>query len=166
MDEGILLLRLSLAVLVAGHGAQKLLGVFGGAGIKGTAPLFAAWGLQPAAPMVALAGGLEIAGAVSIASGLGTILGVCVVFGTMLVASAVSWKKGLWAAKGGYELPLAYALIALAIGVAGPGAYSIDHAVGLPDMSGITFALGAAVVSALGALPLLLRINRATRAAT
>jgi putative oxidoreductase len=163
MDEGILLLRLILAVLVAGHGAQKLLGWFGGGGISGTAPLFAAWGLQPPRLMVTIAGGLEIAGALLLAFGAATILGVCLIFGTMLVASAVSWNKGLWAAKGGYELPLVYGLVTLVIAVTGPGGYSIDHAAELPAFSGIPFGIGAAAVSALGAAPLLLRIIRATK---
>ncbi|MCZ9880227.1 DoxX family protein [Arthrobacter sp. B2a2-09] len=163
MDDGILLLRLILAALVAGHGAQKLLGWFGGGGIQGTTPLFASWGLQPARLMVAVAGGLELIGSALIAAGAATILGSCIVFGTMLVASAVTWKKGLWAAKGGFELPLVYGLVALAIGATGPGDYSVDQVIGLLNFSGINFAIGAAAIAALGAAPLLLRIARATK---
>ena len=36
MDFGILIARIVLGVLMAGHGAQKLFGWFGGGGIQGT----------------------------------------------------------------------------------------------------------------------------------
>lgn len=163
MDEGVLILRLFLAVLIAGHGVQKLFGWFGGGGVRGTAPLFAGWGLQPAGLMVAVAGALELVGALLIATGTATILGVSIVFGTMLVAASVSWSKGLWAAKGGYELPLFYGLVALVLGVTGPGRLSVDHVLGLAGYSGILLAVSAAAVGAIGASPLLVRITKTLR---
>ncbi|MDQ1060827.1 putative oxidoreductase [Arthrobacter globiformis] len=163
MDEGILLLRVVLAVLVACHGTQKLFGWFGGGGIQGTAPLFAAWGLRPAPLMVAVAGTLEVAGAASIASGTVSILGTALVFGTMLVAASVSRQNGIWAAKGGYELPLLYGLIALGLGVTGPGRYSVDQALALPDFTGMGYTAAAAALSFIGASPLLIRTTRTAR---
>ncbi|MFE4542326.1 DoxX family protein [Arthrobacter sp. NPDC056727] len=163
MDEGILLLRAALAVLVACHGAQKLFGWFGGGGIQGTAPLFAAWGLRPAPLMVAVAGTLEMAGAASIASGTVSILGAALVFGTMLVAASVSRHNGIWAAKGGYELPLLYGLVALGLGVTGPGRYSIDQALDLPGYTGIGYTAAAAALSVIVASPLIIRITRTAR---
>ena len=47
MDSGILIARLVLGLLMAAHGAQKLLGWFGGHGIVGTAGFFEALGFKP-----------------------------------------------------------------------------------------------------------------------
>ena len=46
-DLGLLTLRLTAGSLMAGHGAQKLFGVFGGHGIEGTAGWLGALGLKP-----------------------------------------------------------------------------------------------------------------------
>jgi putative oxidoreductase len=133
---------------------------FGGGGIRGTASLFTAWGLHPAPVMVAVARGMELAGAALIASGAAAILGAA---GTMLVAGSVSWRRGLWAAKGGYELQLLYGLVALVIGVTGPGRYSIDKTLELPGYSGIGFTACAAVLGLIGDAPLLIRVRRSTK---
>ncbi|MDX6514612.1 MAG: putative oxidoreductase, partial [Gaiellaceae bacterium] len=42
MASGVLLLRLVLGATMAGHGAQKLFGVFGGPGPQGAAGFFGA----------------------------------------------------------------------------------------------------------------------------
>jgi putative oxidoreductase len=50
MEYGILLLRLVVGLLFAGHGAQKLFGWFGGGGPAGTAGFFGSLGYRwPAA---------------------------------------------------------------------------------------------------------------------
>ena len=40
-------------------------------------------------------------------------------------------KNGLWNSKRGIELPLVYAIGALALAFTGPGSHSVDRAVGL-----------------------------------
>src|SRR5260370_16826525 len=49
-DMGLLVLRLITGGLIAGHGAQKLFGWFGGSGLKGTAAIFESIGLKPGPP--------------------------------------------------------------------------------------------------------------------
>ena len=51
MDTGILIIRLFFGLDMAGHGARKLLGWFGGHGIKGTGRLFESIGFRPGAAL-------------------------------------------------------------------------------------------------------------------
>ena len=158
MDEGILLLRLLLGTLMAGHALQKLLGWFDGLGINGTAALFERWGLRPPRVMVATAGTSELVGAVLIVTGTFTALGVACVVGTMLVAASVNFTNGLWATKGGYELPAVYGLLGLGIGLVGPGRYSVDYQAGLITYASRAFVLLAAAAGVMGAVPLVIRV--------
>src|SRR5215208_1738361 len=57
MSYGILLLRLVLGATLAAHGAQKLFGVLGGGGPRGTVGFFARLGFR-APLLMALAAGL------------------------------------------------------------------------------------------------------------
>lgn len=65
-----LLLRGSLGAVFFAHGAQKLFGLFGGAGLQGSATGFEAMGLKPALLLALLAGAMEFAGAILLAVGL------------------------------------------------------------------------------------------------
>ena len=44
------------------------------------------------------------------------------------------WGKGFWNSKGGIEFPFTLGSIAAINGLAEPGAYSLDRALGLPAM--------------------------------
>ena len=48
MDVALLILRLTIGLLVAGHGAQKLFGLFGGYGLRGTSTFLGSVGYRPA----------------------------------------------------------------------------------------------------------------------
>lgn len=163
LDLGLLLLRLGLAALLAGHALQKSLGWFRGMGLARTADAFEAWGFRPGRPHVLLATTCELVGAVLLATGLLTRLGCAVVIGTMIVAAAPNAVNGLWAHLGGCEVPVTYAGIAVALAVTGPGRISIDHAAGLPDGDG--WGAAAIVVGVLAAVPPLLNRRRAVRTA-
>ena len=47
MDIGLLLVRVTVGLLMAAHGAQKLLGWFGGPGLARAAGLFEGLGFRP-----------------------------------------------------------------------------------------------------------------------
>ncbi len=126
MDIALLILRLVIGVLIAGHGAQKLFGWFGGHGLKGTAGWLGSAGFQPAGGWAVLAGLSEFGGGVLFALGLFSPLGTLGISAAMLIAiTKVHWPK-VWAAEGGYEHPLINLAVAAAVGIAGPGAYSLD----------------------------------------
>ncbi|MBO0843532.1 MAG: DoxX family protein [Nocardioides sp.] len=159
---GLLVLRLLLAALLAGHALQKLAGWFQGMGPTRTGEMFETWGFRPGRQMVLLAGACEIAGAFLLATGLITRLGCAIVIGTMIVAAAPNAKNGLWAHLGGCEVPVVYAGLGVVLAITGPGTLSLDHAFGIPD-GHVGGALVAVVVGVLASIPPLLRRNQALR---
>jgi putative oxidoreductase len=131
MTVGLLIIRVVLGLLLVGHGAQKLLGWFGGPGLSGTAGFFDSVGYRPGRRMAMLAGLAEVTGGALVALGLLTPLGAAIVLGTMFAAAAAHSSNGLWGANGGYEMPLLYAVTALGLGFTGPGRVSLDNLLGL-----------------------------------
>ncbi len=128
----LLLLRLVTGGLLIGHGAQKLFGAFGGKGVEGTAKGFRKMGLDPAEEWAQVAGAAEIAGGGLIALGVLSPIGPIITTAPMIVA----WRKGhgdkpIWSNQGGAELPLTNLTIATALILAGPGAISVDHVLGI-----------------------------------
>ncbi len=75
MDLALIVLRLSVGLLLVGHGAQKLFGWFGGHGLHGTAQWLASIGFRPARAWALLAGILEFGGGLLFTLGLVTPLG-------------------------------------------------------------------------------------------
>lgn len=166
LNVGLLLLRLGLALLLAGHASQKLFGWFRGAGPAGTGAMFEQWGFQPGPAMAILAGLSEAAGAAAIALGLLTPGGCAVIIGTMIVAAAPNAPKGLWAHLGGCEVPVVYAGLGAVIAFTGPGQYSLDHAIGLTGFGGLGWGLAAVAVGTIAAVPPLLRRRAVLRHVT
>jgi len=128
------LVRLATGLLLVPHGAQKLFGLFGGYGIAATGAYFdTKLGLHPGVAFAALAGFIEFFGGLAIALGLLTRLAALGVVALMAVAVfAVHLGNGFFWTAGGFEYPLMWALLALAILFRGGGAYSLDRRLGLP----------------------------------
>jgi putative oxidoreductase len=124
---GLLILRLVAGLTLAAHGAQKFFGWFEGSGFTGTLKMQERMGLKPAwlwAFLVILG---EFGGGLSLALGFLTPLGAAGCFGIMLMAILKThWKNGFWNSKRGLEFPLSLLAISVAIGLMGPGSYSLD----------------------------------------
>ena len=148
MAIGLLVLRVLVGGLFAAHGAQKLFGWFGGYGIKGTGGFFESLGYRPGPLMAFVAGASELGGGLLLAAGLATPLAAAAIVGVMINAIfSAKRKAGLF---GGYEIDLLYAAVAAAVGFTGPGAYSLDRALGW-TLSGWEWGAGAIVVAVVTA---------------
>src|SRR5712692_228010 len=153
LNVGLLILRLGVGLIVAGHGAQKLFGWWEGPRITGFAGGLEKMGIRPPRFWAVAAGLAEFVGGLLLASGFLSPLGSFAVMASMAVAiMTVHLSRGFWNSKGGLEFPLSLLIAALALSVTGPGAYSLDAALRLhlPEPAAwIAGALGVAVGVAL-----------------
>jgi putative oxidoreductase len=152
-DLGLLILRLALGGLLAGHGSQKLFGWFSGPGLKGTTGWLESLGLKPGTPWATAASASEFGGGMLTTLGLLHPLGPLSTMGAMIMATAKAhWGKPIWATKGGAELPVTNMATALALTLTGPGRFSLDQVFGirLPRVLVIAVALVEAVMVAIG----------------
>ena len=149
----LLFLRVALGLLLVAHGSQKLFGWFGGQGFVKTTGFLAMQGFRPAW-LWSLFGGLgEFGGGLLLALGLLSPLGALGIFAAMLMAVLkFHWSKGFWETKGGYEYPLMLGLLALVLGLTGPGSYSLDALLGfaLPLPLFLALLVVAALVVVVG----------------
>lgn len=159
VSAGLLAARLVLGGLMAGHGAQKLLGWFGGPGLRATAGGMEHLGFRPGLPFALAAAVTEVASGVLVLLGLGGPIGPALMVSVMLVAAvSAHLKQGLWAQNGGYEMALLYGAVAFALALTGPGALSADAALGLTPLWTPAFAwIALGVGLAGGAANLLAR---------
>jgi putative oxidoreductase len=123
----VLPLRLALGVIFIAHGAQKLFGAFGGAGISGTAQFFERIGLAPATAFAVVVGLVEFVGGALVLVGLLTrwaaLLLAIDMLGAILV---VHLRHGLFASSGGFEFPLSLLAASLTLVILGAQSASID----------------------------------------
>jgi putative oxidoreductase len=123
------MVRIASGLILIPHGAQKLFGMFGG-NINGTAGFFTKVGLEPALPLAYLVGGVEFFGGILIAIGLYTRIAAAGSVILLLVAAIqvhmIFLDKGFFWTKLGYEYPLLWAILNLAIFFRGGGKFSVD----------------------------------------
>jgi putative oxidoreductase len=152
MELGLFIIHVTVGALLAGHGAQKLFGLFGGHGVEGTGGFMESLGMRPGRHMALAAGSSEFFGGILLALGLATPLAAVLIGSTMLVASLTAHAgKGPWATNGGWELPLTYAIVAIGLAFNGAGQWSLDNAIGW-NVAGFWWGFGATVVSILGGI--------------
>jgi putative oxidoreductase len=152
MDLGLLIARVVFGLLMAGHGAQKLLGWFGGYGIAGTGGFFEGVGFKPGRLFVIAASAGEIVSGLLIALGLFGPVGPAILLSVMIVAAvAVHWNKGILGANG-IELPLLYATAAVTFALTGPGRFSLDALLGLGALWTPAVVAGVLVAGIAGGL--------------
>lgn len=131
MDTGLLIIRIVVGLLFVGHGAQKLFGMFGGYGPKGTGGWMESVGIKPGVAMAVIAGLMELIGGALFAVGLLTPVAAVLIALAMIGAIKVHAPNGIWSTANGYEYPLVMLAIAIGVALAGAGAYSLDSALNL-----------------------------------
>ncbi|MCM2578729.1 DoxX family protein [Streptomyces meridianus] len=138
-DAGLLVLRLAVGALFAVHGAQKLVGWFGGAGLDGTGHFFEKAGYPAGRTMAAVAGACELAGGVGLILGLFMPFAAAALVGVMINAVAVKWSGGFFAPSG-IEFEATLLAVTTALTLAGPGRIATDHV--LPGLRNHRLARG------------------------
>jgi putative oxidoreductase len=110
--------------------------------------------------MAVVAGASEAGAGVLLALGLLTPLASAAIIGTLVVAGSVHWSAGVWGQNGGYEMALLYVTGGLALAFTGPGAYSLDNALGLDSFAGNGWGFAALAAGALSGLAVVARGRR------
>ena len=152
MDGAILVLRVVVGLLVAGHGAQKIFGWFGGHGMAGFRGWLHSMGFRPPLLWSWMGALAEFGGGALLTLGLFSPVGSIAISSSMLTAIArVHWPK-VWNTEHGFELPLTYLVVALTVAAMGPGAYSLDAvlATALPTPVAVALGIAALVGWAIG----------------
>jgi len=137
-DVAALVMRLTLALVFFPHGAQKVLGWFGGGGATATIQGFSKMGLPPAITVLVLAA--EFGGSLLLLVGFLTRLaalgiGCVMAAATLMVHSKVGFFMN-WAGmqKGeGFEYHLLALGLCIAVLIKGAGALSVDRALSRED---------------------------------
>ena len=167
-DLALALVRVVVGLVIAAHGAQKVLGVWGGPGLAGWTQGVTRMGLRPPVFWAWVSAFAELAGGIAFA--VGFLLPVVAAALTIQMGVAIArahWGKGFWNTKGGIEFPFTLGAIAAINGVADPGAYSLDRALGVPPLGTgvyvIVLVVGAVayLVSSRAASAERTKVNRA-----
>lgn len=157
-DLALLLLRASLGLMMAAHGYAKF---FRGGKIDGTAGWFDSMGMRPGKVHALLAASTELGAGLLLAVGLATSLAAAGIVGVMAVAGWTTHREKFFILDNGWEYVYIIAVAAVAVATLGPGAVSIDHAVGLDttldDWTGLALSAGLGLASAVALLAVFYR---------
>jgi putative oxidoreductase len=137
-DYSLTIMRLVLGLVFTAHGAQKMLGWFGGNGFSASMGMFTYY-LHIPAPLAFLAIAAEFFGGIGLLVGLlGRVAALGIVTNMVVAVLMVHYKFGLfmnWAGaqKGeGIEYHLLAIALGLAIVIKGSGALSVDRFLSTP----------------------------------
>ncbi|MFF7944705.1 DoxX family protein [Nocardia gamkensis] len=151
-DVALLLVRVVLGATMIAHGVNHWVG---GGKIAGTADWFGGLGLRQPVLQAWLSVLTEIAAGGLLVLGLLTSFAAAAVISVMLVAGLLAHRaNGFFVFKEGYEYVLVLGVVALALGILGPGRLSLDRAAGI-DITGWAgggIALTLGVVATAGLL--------------
>ena len=117
------LIRFVAGAMLVPHGYAKVFG-----GIEGTTKFFASVGLEPALILAWYVGLLELVGGVCVAFGFLTRFMSAQLVGLLAVATFyIHLPSGFLWVKGGFEYPLFWMVIMIAITIQGGGKLSVDN---------------------------------------
>lgn len=130
VDISLLILRLAGAAVFTAHGAQKLFGAFGGAGLEATMSDQGPGGGGIVGLLVAIGeffGGIGLL--LGILSRFSALANIVIMIGAIAL---VTGPNGFFLASGGYEYNLALIALTAPILLCGPGRFALSRIVPLP----------------------------------
>ena len=152
VDIALLAFRCAIGAVMFAHGWNHL---FRGGKVQGTAGWFESLGMRPGVLHAWVASLAELAAGVSLVLGLLTPLGAAAVVGTMTVALITNHRGNgffIFRPGEGWEYVMTLIACGVALGVVGPGQWSLDEALDLFQTDGLPVpgGLGLAIVLAAG----------------
>jgi putative oxidoreductase len=129
VDLALLVLRVSVGLTLAAHGANKVKG-----GLDNAGSWFASMGMRNGALQARVAAATELGAGSLLALGLLTPFAAAGVIGIMVVAGVIAHRQNgffVFRPGQGWEYVYILGVAAFAIGAMGPGDWSIDHAIGI-----------------------------------
>jgi len=156
-DLGLFLLRVTVGVLLALRGLQKLFGVFSGPGIDGFTAILTDAGFEQARILAVAGGALELIGGVMLVVGLATPVAAAGLLGLVGLGAAIRLTGPetvalLGETTRGLDTSILYGVALLALLFAGPGRWSADRRWAWsyrPRFSGLVWLLVALAAAAL-----------------
>lgn len=119
------IIRLSVGIMMIPHGYGK---IFNDNGIERTAKFFSSISIEPSIFFAWYVGIIEFVGGICVAIGFLTRLFSIQLVGILFVATfIVHFNNGFLWIKGGYEYPLMWMIIMIAVTFRGGGKLSIDN---------------------------------------
>jgi putative oxidoreductase len=150
MNAGRVFARAVVGGLFAAHGTQKLFGWFGGPGLEGTSGMMESLELRPGRRNALAVSLAETGGGTLLVLGAFTPVAAAALTGSMVTAiRKVHFAKGFFNMNGGYEFNLALIAVLAALVDGGPGAPSVDSALGIEE-TGPVWAVAAIAAGAAG----------------
>jgi putative oxidoreductase len=167
-DAALLVLRLGIGLIFAVHGAQKILGWWGGSGFAGWEAVMERMGFRPARLFAAISAAAELVGGLAIAVGFLTPIAATALVGqSLVIIFAAHWSRGFFNRDNGYEFPLSLVSGIVAVLLLGAGAVSVDALVGFAVAPEVRVGLvGLGILGGLAtlAIPRLFPASRDTAA--
>ncbi len=125
-DLGLLLMRGMLGSVFIFHGAQKLFGVWDGAGLGGFATWLESMNLPYPAYAAVLAGAAEFVGGIALVTGVWMRTAILPLVVTMAVAIGVVHEPTFSIQQEGFEYPLTLAVLLVGLACTGPGRFWLN----------------------------------------
>jgi putative oxidoreductase len=146
LDAGLFVLRLALGTIYIAHGLRKL-GWRSPGGFAGFRSSIARRGFRVPQVWAGAAVGAEVVGGALGILGLLTPVAAALLLAQSVTIVALVRGRGFWVEAMGIEYPLLLGVVALVIGLAGPGSLSLDAALGLEVHWWWFVGLGAVTVA-------------------
>lgn len=159
-DVAILLLRVSFGLSMVYHGVNKIRGN----GLSGTTAWFGSLGMKKPRLQAIAAASTEMGAGILLSAGFLTPLASTMFVSLMVVAIwTVHWKVGyfIFLPNGGWEYCASIIVVAVSIGIVGPGQISLDDAFDISSSWGM-WALPVGVLLSMCHLALSYRPKKET----